>query len=242
MRLCLFILLFVFASTGQSAVYSLATGEFPPFTGEKLNSQGLATKIIEHTLQKMGHQARIDFLPWKRGYKQTLAGKYFGTFAYSKNKERQIEWHYSAALYQLKEVFFSQKKQAFSFETENDLKGLVVCKPIGYNLFGLKKLIASELVSIQRPLDMKQCFAMLKKGRVDLVMTNMAAGLKVLDDAGQDRKLFNVSDKAFVDIGHHLIVPRVRQGGKEFIKVFDQSLKEIREAGLIDKYIREFTQ
>ena len=234
--------IFFWMSNCYGETYRLATGEFPPFTGASLESQGLATKIIQHTIREMGHQTKIDFLPWKRGYKLTLAGNYLGTFPYSKNQERQKQWHYSSALYRLKEVFFSQKEKNFSFNTEDDLTGFVVCKPIGYNLFDLKRLIEKNLIQIQRPNEMKQCFAMLDRGRVDLVMTNVAAGRKAIELAGLNFNHYDVTDKAFVDIGHHLIVPKSRNGGKEFLAVFDEVLRKSKNAGIVDKYMQEYLQ
>ena len=120
----LFIILWVGSCYGET--YRLASGEFPPFTGDNLKSQGLASKIINHTLQEMGHQSKIDFLPWKRGYSNTLSGEYFGTFPYSKNKDRQKIWYFSKPLYQLQEIFFSLKAKNFSYESEEDIKGLPV--------------------------------------------------------------------------------------------------------------------
>jgi len=220
--------------------YRLATGEFPPFTGASLESQGLATKIIQHTIREMGHQTKIDFLPWKRGYVSTLAGKHFGTFAYSKNKERQKIWHYSQPLYQLQEVFFSQTKKNFNYENEVDLKGLIVCKPIGYNLFNLEKLANNQFLKIERPPKMKNCFAMLNAGRINLVMTNKETGMKVIAQTGLDKNLFTASKKSFVNIGHHLIIPKNMQNGKQFITHFDKTLEKAKTSGIIAKFISHY--
>jgi len=231
----LFIFLWIGSCYGET--YRLATGEFPPFTGASLESQGLATKIIKHTIQEMGHQTKIDFLPWKRGYKSTLVGKYFGTFAYSKNKERQKIWLYSKPLYQLQEIFFSKTTKKFTYENEEDLKGLLVCKPIGYNLFNLKKLVDKKLLNIVRPAKMRNCFAMLNAGRIDLVMTNRETGMQVIAKIGIDKNLITAHNKVFVDIGHHLIVPKNMQNGKEFLARFDETLEKAKTSGIIAKFI-----
>jgi len=233
---------FLWLSSCYGETYHLATGEFPPFTGAQLESQGLATKIIKHTIKKMGHQAKIEFLPWKRGYSNTLSGKYFGTFAYSKNKERQEVWHYSKPLYQLQEIFFSQTKKNFSYESKEDLKGLIVCKPIGYNLFNLKKLVDKQFVKIERPPNMKNCFGMLKRGRVDLVMTNKETGLQVISQAGLNKYPFTASKKAFVDIGHHLMVPKNLKNSKKFITHFNEALEKAKTSGIITKFISQYTK
>jgi polar amino acid transport system substrate-binding protein len=231
---------FLWLSSCYGETYHLATGEFPPFTGAQLESQGLATKIIKHTIKKMGLQAKIEFLPWKRGYSNTLSGKYFGTFAYSKNKKRQEVWHYSKPLYQLQEIFFSQTKKNFSYESKEDLKGLIVCKPIGYNLFNLKKLVDKQFLKIARPPEMKNCFGMLKRGRVDLVMTNKETGLQVISQAGLNKYPFTASKKAFVDIGHHLIVPKNLKNSKKFITHFNEALEKAKTSGIITKFISQY--
>ena len=101
------VLFFLFwVGSCHSEVYSISTGNFPPFVGENIESQGLATKIIQLTMQEMGNQTEIVFLPWKRGFRDTFNGKYFGTYPYSKNEERQRKWHYNPWACSMLSLFF----------------------------------------------------------------------------------------------------------------------------------------
>jgi len=235
------VLFFLFwVGSCHSEGYAISTGNFPPFVGEKIEGQGLATKIIQRTMKEMGNQTTITFLPWKRGFRDTYNGKYYGTYPYSKNKERQRKWHYSQPLYNLQEVFFSKVENNFVYTNNEDLVGLTVCKPIGYNLFNLKKIVDDQTINLIRPPAMRNCFAMLNKGRVDLVMTNETSGFAVLVQEGFETKHFKVSDKVFVDIGHHLIIPKKVEGGKEFIVKFDSTLEKLKAEGVVDQLISEF--
>lgn len=215
----------------------LVTGEFPPFTSDNLENKGLATEIITLALEEMGHNAEITFLPWKRGYQSTLNGTFLGTFAYSKNAERTKTWLFSVPLYQLQEVFFTKKSSNIHFEDEADLYGLSVCKPIGYNLFKLRKLAENSKISLARPKSMDLCFSMLNGERIDLVMTNEATGWKIVEQYPEFKEKFRVLKKPFVDIGHHLIIPRSAKNGSAFLKQFNAIIQQKTKDGTIDSIV-----
>ncbi len=80
-------------------------------------------------------------------------------------------FYYSRALYKIVFRFFVRKDSSIQqFETVNDLRGMIVCRAIGYNLFGLKEAKDQRIIDISSPASMLTCFKMLEKRRVDLVL------------------------------------------------------------------------
>ena len=229
-----------FISVAQAQTYKLASGDFPPFTGEKVANGGLATEIIVKVINELGDQSDIKFLPWKRGFKKTLEGEYFGTFAYSKNNERLKTWFYSEPLYTLEEVFIVQGDSTFSFSTDYDLRGKTVCKPAGYNLFGLKKMAESGIIKIEQPPNMKHCFRMLSAGRVDMVMTNSKTAQSLIEAETNNLFKYKVLETPFVTIGHHLIIPRSNANGEAFLERFNATLVRFKHSGKIDALIKSY--
>ncbi len=110
----------------------------------------------------------------------TRRGKHHGTYAYSKNSQRLEQWLFSDPLYNLEEVFISRSHNQAYFRDNDDLNNLIICKPIGYNLFGLKALQQKGVITLLRPADMDGCFRLLAKRRVDLVMTNSTTALNLI--------------------------------------------------------------
>lgn len=69
--------------------FALVTGEdYPPFADPRLPGGGLATILVRQVVAALGATARVDFLPWRRGYEDTLRGRYDGTFPYVRTPER----------------------------------------------------------------------------------------------------------------------------------------------------------
>ncbi|GAA3930353.1 substrate-binding periplasmic protein [Litoribacillus peritrichatus] len=237
------VLVFFFSllfSICQAETYHFASGEFPPFTGEAVKNGGLATEIVVSVVQDMGDQSEVNFLPWKRGYKQTQEGLYLGTFAYSKNKERVKEWFYSEPLYTLKEVFIVQRGSNIHYQSDYDLRGKNVCKPQGYNLFRLKKLAEKGIIIIDQPPNMKHCFRMLGAGRVDMVMTNSETAEALIQSEADNPTEYKILETPFTTIGHHLIIPRTNKAGENFLKRFNRVLNTYKHDGKIDAMIQNY--
>ncbi|WP_019615711.1 substrate-binding periplasmic protein [Psychromonas ossibalaenae] len=226
----------------QAQKINLVTGDFPPFVGSHLENGGMAAEIIHQVFTNMGHQPQITFRPWKRGFSATMNGQFLGTFPYSKNSEREKTLYFSDVMYELHEYFFTKQAFNFTYQTDNDLTGLRVCKPIGYNLFGLKKLVEKNVIKLARPKSMGHCFKMLESDRVDLVMTNKIAGWKFIEDLFENRNKFKMLENSFVKIGHYFIIPKTNAEGEQIIKSFNEILSRLASSGKIktiqDKHIK----
>lgn len=213
----------------ESKPLRLVTGEFPPFVGQNLPHGGRTARLLHELFADFDRDIRVDFLPWKRGYAETLKGRYFATFPYSYNAEREQNWHFSKPLYVLNEVFFVRRGSDISFDSNKDLEGRSICKPIGYNLFELTQLLEDKLVRLEQPVSMPACFRMLAVGRVDMVLTNKVTGRQIMKDLDFEFERFTVLPKPFKTISHHLIIPRSAPDGLANIERFNKVLDEWKQ-------------
>jgi len=232
-------LLCLCSSLTNAETYQVASGSFPPFTSESMPNGGLTTEIVDLAISSMGHELSVSYLPWRRGHIQTLSGEFFGTYPYSKNDERLKVWYFSKALYELEEVFFSQKSNPIDYSSTSDLQGKSVCKPVGYNLFGLKGLLEKGVISIEQPSNLKACFSMLSLGRVDLVMTNPKTAWDMIKALNLDSGDFRQLSQPFEKNTHHFIVPKTNAKGEAFIKQFDDALLRLKQNGTIQKILKK---
>ena len=213
---------------------NLTSGEFPPFVGSNLENGGLATEIVSRIFNELGDQAIISFRPWKRGYSETLSGKYSATFPYSKNKEREKTFFYSNPIYELEEHFFTMKSANINYTKTYDLTDLRICKPLGYNLFGLKKLSEDNVISLASPKSMGHCFKMLATKRVDMVLTNEATGWEYVEKLFDNPNQFSMAEKSYIKIGHYFITPKNNQQAEAMIREFNKVLETLKISGEID--------
>lgn len=222
------------AAAAAEGRLQLVTGnDYPPFTDQSLPHGGLATEIVSTVFNEMGYDVDISYKPWKRGYAETLNKRYLGTFPYGKNPQRLELFHYSAPLYVFAQHFFATDA-AVEFNRDEDLQGLRVCVPIGYNLVRLEDLVARGIVTLEQPVDADACFGMLKRGRVDLVRIDRSVGWAIIDKLYGSADGFRMLPKPFRETVEHLIIAKDYPGGKELLDAFDLTFARLSQQGVID--------
>lgn len=219
-------------------VLHLTTGDFAPFSGETLPNQGLATEIVKRAFLKAGYLVDFTFLPWERGYNETLAGNYLGTFPYSQNAERQTLFLYSDPIYSFKVVFFAQSTSDIDFSQGFNLDGMHVCLPIGYNNFlTSQKNIDSSKIILDQPVDLAACFKMLQAGRTDVVMIMELVGWAVVDQTFGSRSDFKVLSPPLLETSDYLVISKNYPEGNVYMERFNTALKDLHQQGVIDQIL-----
>ena len=238
-----YLLLFLFLCLNSHAkTLQLVTGDFPPYVGSEFEKGGITSEIVTSVFAQLGEQVHIDFKPWQRGYLETLHGLYLATFPYTKNKEREQTLYFSDPMYNLKESFFTLSSAHINYQTITDLTNLIICKPLGYNLFGLKALRDNNIIHLAQPKSMRHCFKMLKLGRVDIVMTSKVIAQLLINEIFADKNDVTMLEKSFTKTAHYLVIPKTNPQGKQIIASFNTALAKLKAEGFIDliqaKYIK----
>ena len=103
---------------------SMATGEWRPFTSQKMKHYGCFTEIVSAVLKKMGKKPKYNFIPWKRCERQLQVGKVWGIFPYTLSAERKKKYIFSDNVIFSKSVFFycQEKMKNISWEKLEDLQ------------------------------------------------------------------------------------------------------------------------
>lgn len=212
----------------------LVTGAFIPFSGEAVMKSGMSTEIITRAFAEVGYTIKVDFMPWKRGYRDTLQHKYFGTFPYVKNEEREKLFLYSQPTYTARVFFFVRNNFKIKYTKDEDLKGLTTCVPLGYSTKEIERFIKKGLITVQSPLTDESCFRMLEKGRVQLFSINEITGWRVIRKIYGDTKGFRTLGDPLIDNSYHLIIPKSYPNGKKMIEQFNQGLDKVKQRDLTE--------
>ena len=164
----LFIASCIFSLTGEQAraeVLNLTTGnQFVPFTDMTLPRGGMVTALIEEAFTATGTKIEIKFLPWKRGYRQTLQGDFVGTFPHVKNEQRLKEMAYSNVVYTTKSIWLVRSEENYDIKTLSDFSGknLTMCSPFGWSSSPqIESMITAGTLKRQTPKKLSSCFPML---------------------------------------------------------------------------------
>lgn len=233
--LLLSFLLFLYPPLLQAENILLATGEWTPFTSEKMVHYGKFTERVSTVFEKMQVDPEYRFYPWPRCYDSVIKGRVWAAFPYSYTEERAQKVMFSDALSCSKTVFFSyendESEKKFYFNRIEDLKPFKIGGVSGYfyeHLFQKAGLDVDysnkEINSLEK----------LRLGRIDLMPVNELVGWHLIrtyfpDDA--DR--FKALEKPLSVNTLHLIVSKDYPHSKEFLVRFNESLKHCIENGLI---------
>jgi len=79
----------------------LATGEYRPYSSEKISGFGVTTELISAICSASDIQPQFIFLPWKRIERELLEGSVFAAFPYSENAKRKLDFDFSEDLYRV---------------------------------------------------------------------------------------------------------------------------------------------
>ena len=102
---------------------------YPPYMYSKNNvATGLYPGIVTTIFSRIGRDASVSALPWKRALRFGEDGL-GGVAGIYKNKERLTIYDYSDPLYEEKMVLYVKKGHAFAFSDIEDLRG----KKVGLN-------------------------------------------------------------------------------------------------------------
>ena len=212
----------------QGTTISLATGDYAPFSSSSEPGNGLVSAVVSAAFETQGVTPKLAFLPWQRGYKETLAGNHVATFPYVPNQERIEAFWFSKPVYTDTIRLFAQES------TARDVKwsGKGICVPFGYNTEHIQKFATEQQARLERPADMGNCFEMLQLGRVQAVWSSEAVAEAVtvpLRAKGLRYKPLMLPVDYQVE--YFLIFPRTQADSKEWLSRFNAGLALIQRNG-----------
>lgn len=233
--------------TSQEKIIYVVTGnEYEPFTGVDLPNGGLITEIIITVFNALGYEIEISFQNWDDAMENTTEGKFNATFPWLKNKERQEHFLYSEPLYEILVMPFI-KKESSPFNEYNsneyneldDLKGLRVCRPEGYYIHDLQKLVEKNSLTLIRPKELSECFTMLANDKVDVVPVNKLSGVKEIYKLGYQDEIETENFTKAVSIEELFIIfPKKFELSSMLNEKFNQSFLELEESDVLQKIIK----
>ncbi|UTH74910.1 ABC transporter substrate-binding protein [Chromobacterium sp. IIBBL 290-4] len=209
----------------------LSTGDFPPYTSEKLPQGGITSMIVREAFRAAGlPEPRIVFLPWKRGYSETEAGHFAAGFPYARDAKREQSFLYSEPLHLDKFSYFVRKDNAEA--AAGQWQGMRLCLPLGWTSAYTDADSQAYRWKLERPATLDNCWKMLENGAVDLVSCNDFVAAYAI------RQLFGAQAPfAAAAIGKdqssalYLIISRKLPDGEALMRQFNAGLAEIKRNG-----------
>ena len=188
---------------------------------------------VDRPHERGGRLLTLDHRPWDEGYKAARQGDYDGTLPYIASADRREDFA-GLASRPLTEVLirvFSRAADAVSFHSEQDLRGLIACRPRGYYTHDLDPMLAEGLIELRRADSIADCFRGLAEGGVDFVPVNRFTAAEAIRSAGLDHADFAMAERPLhVDTLHLLISPRASRSA-EILRHIDEALADMESRG-----------
>lgn len=228
------------SASGQSV--PIATGEWAPFTGEKLPSQGIATEIVVAICRAAKIDPVFSFLPWKRAEFQLDVGESFAAFPYITNEQRLAKYDFSEPLFFTTTKFFYYSK-AHAFEALKVDKLAEMAKYSVVVLEGTWTISALKAAGIRvaEAPSMASAVQMLRWGRVDFLVMEQTVSFEAIKKAfPDDIDDFKVLENNFFgSAGSRLMVSRTYPQSKALLEKFNEGLRIIKSNGVLDRIAKK---
>lgn len=97
----------------------LATDPFPPFHSPEVKGYGFFAEIVQAAFKEVGHDLKIEFVPWNRALELSQTGYYDGVIGALYSEDRAKNYYFSNTVYKMGLSIFVNKNSNY---TKNDLE------------------------------------------------------------------------------------------------------------------------
>lgn len=234
--LCVVLLLPV---NSQADKLVIATGEWAPYTSDKIENYGFFSEIVKAAVEEMGYDVEFVFYPWRRCYDSVKNGLVWAAFPYSYTQNRSREVMFSDKIsYSVTKFFYYGQNQAFRYETLEDLKRYKIGGVIGYFYEETFREIGLHVDYAPREIS---AIEKLLRQRTDLLPLNELVGWHIIKTNFADHSSdFGVLEKPFSRDDLHLIVSKSYPNTNQLLQRFNYALRTVKDRLIYDSILERY--
>ena len=218
--------------------------DWPPFTPDHfgLAEEGMSYDLMSEIMTRTGLSFSLELYPMQRVLELLKRGKADAATVISKNEQRSEFIVFSDPIFQKRGLIWFNKRERNLFEWTqfSDLKGLSIGIVRGHN-YGdeFHQAVADFGLNTVEVTRVEQSFAMLKAGRLDVVLSTDIAALGLFKNPSY-KGIFGSAEKPYYAKHYHIGFSK-ESSFVELMPQINQSIAEARKAGtlqsIVEKYI-----
>ncbi len=232
------------ATFAQPSKVTLCNDPWPPFTVGKSGSApegGLAFEIVNEIFDRMdGVSVEMQLMPWKRCLKQIETGKIDGAMLALKSAKRPY-LRYPKSVFAGRVGFFYHKEKhpnGISWEKPEDLAGLRVGFLAGTKVSpAIQAAMDAGVIKADKAKDASLNFNKLRKGRIDLAISNEPVGFALIKEKGWQGE-FAVTKKPVEESPYYMPLGH-KSPALELIPKINVAIESMIADGFIQKVVAE---
>jgi polar amino acid transport system substrate-binding protein len=218
----------------RAETVTLTTGpDDPPYTDRDRADGGSATRLVMAVFQAMGVQAKLEWLPWRRGYSLTKSGTYQASFPYLKTADRERDFMFSDVLYSADSYIWTRTGETLVAEDPAGFRNRTLCVPQGYHsplLEVLASMIERGETRLERAESPEKCVQMLGAGRVDALTGPEATITLYTETNGLSGKITHGA-APIRQLDFHAVFSKESGGNRQLVERFNRTLRKMKEDG-----------
>ena len=220
----------------------LVTGEFAPYTSEKLTDDGFSTQMLQAVFQEMGMACEIRFYPWIRAEEMVQKGEAWGAFPYIYTEKRANDYLVSEPIHKASLKYFYLKgnkkitNEVLGFRTISDFRNIILGGANGYWYGTREELKKQGLNNVEWADDTSGLVKMLYNQRIDVFIEDDLVGLSTIKKIyPQETDRFATLDKAATSMDYIVIVSKNYPNSTEILDKFNKVLTKLKARGTLEK-------
>lgn len=232
------------AADANPTTIRIATGEWPPYTSEKLNGYGIGCRLISEAFAAVGVTVTYAFYPWNRSLELTRRGGVEATATWFESADRRADFHLSDPLFDSKFLLYYLKEKPIAWQKIDDLKGLKIGATTGY-FYGeaFARAEAARDITVIRASSDETNLKNLLLGRLDAFpLDQRVAEFMLANDLPPvDAARIGSNAVAVHSRPQLLLISRKAVNGEALIRLFNQGLNTIRSNGAYERIVNDAT-
>ena len=237
--LVLFIILILNSNflVAEVKTFSLITGDWYPYIGNKLKNQGWTMEVARAALESQGYVVTLRLVPWQRAMAESKQGAADALFLSYYVKEREQWYVFSDPMGQARTGFFALKSRHIRFQTLPGLKSLTVGLTRGAAVS--PEFDAANYLKKEETADDLGSLRKLLKGRIDLYAGPelVAKHLMKMELMADQREKIEFIEPPLATHNLYLAISKKAKNYQQKREDFNRGLKLIKENGQYRKIL-----
>ncbi|MDH0097066.1 transporter substrate-binding domain-containing protein [Ectopseudomonas hydrolytica] len=223
--------------SAAAAELRLYTEDYRPFSYlEEGRPSGMAVAVVEELIRRTGEVARIELVPWTRGYHQVRQQADTALFSTVRTPAREPLFHWVGPIARGHTRFYSLKESGVRVANLDDVRqlGTLAVPKQWYSYELLREQQMENLYGVPTPQDMLRMF---RHGRVKLLLANNLTLDGMLAEQGMHASQLQ---EQFDLMPNDSYIAFSRQTDLERVARWQRALDEMRRDGSLERIYRQW--
>lgn len=236
----MFAILFILSAGAMAFAQDLpiGTGDWAPYTGEKLFNGGFANDVLVQSFKQEGQSTKLVYEPWVRVEAELADGKFLASPGWTIKEDRKAKFLFSGKPLMVDHnvcIYFADSK--FDWKTKDDLKKYAgASHKSDYQFAELVKL-GVKMTGLD---DYKQGVTMLLAKRFDFYVINETVGRQLIRTLSPaDQAKVKIHPLPYDETIYYLMFSRKYPDVQKYLDSFNSGFDKLRKSGKYDQMIKD---